>query len=428
MAKRRRRIPLGITTLGIAAIGVAVLVARGPAWFAEREESRLRDAIRSIEAELPARETQPAPVDPGADSEPSRYLQMDTWLETNFPPQHEPEGLVDAPWNWGRNHPPILYPYLETMESFFAGVTSTLALPRASFPPGVPRDRVASIRTKAALRWNRLLVAEAWRRWLAAEDLVGAAERTSEALELARRLDAETVAEHAVRVAATTRAAIFVRFLVRREGLEVAVVRDLLEPALRDAATIRFAPALARGVREYARAIEERALDADPVADENAAWARAMRLRSLHAALDGAAGVVALLDEPYPRARPALDAWLAASPDPSPWIERRRLDPRALVRDWEPTLEARTQVALARVALALLEYANEHGAYPDRLEAIHDRFEPGSLPLDPRRDAPFDLERLEEGGVRLVPAPAQDLPPPYRADPPRTWDLPPAAE
>lgn len=420
MTKRRYRILLGAVAAGVVAVAVLV----GPAWWASRSESRLRRAIESIEAELPAPDVPPARAQAGSDSEPSRFLQMDSWLETNFPPQAEPEALVDAPWNWGRNHPPIVFPYLAVMESFFAGVRSTLALPHEDFPEATPEDRVVSIRTTAAMRWSRLLVAEAWRLWVANGDVAGAAGMIADALELTRRLDAGTHAQHAVRVQAVTRAAVFIRFLVERAEFDPSQIRGRLEPALRGASEILFAPALARGVADYANAIESRALEVEPVGGEGSSWRRATRLRALRRALARVVQSVTIVADEYPRARVAMDAWLSDVAEPLPWIERRRLDPRALVRDWEPTVEARTQVALARVALALVEHASEQGAYPDSLDEIRGRFESG-IPTDPRRGEPFVVEWLEGGGLRLVPAPARDLPPPYRADPPRYWDLPP---
>jgi hypothetical protein len=75
---------------------------------------------------------------------------------------------------------------------------------------------------------------------------------------------------------------------------------------------------------------------------------------------------------------------------------------------------------LARVGLALLEFRQEYGRWPDSLAELAPRFA-GSVPLDPYAQEPFRYERVGDG-TRIeaaAPIPLEELREEYEI----AWEL-----
>jgi len=343
------------------------------------------------------------------------------WLEEHHPVSSQPEAVVDAPWNWGLNHPPIVFPYLHALEPWFRSLDRVLAGPGLRFEdPGDPRS--VRLRSVGAHRWNRLLVARAWKAHVTGEGRGGAVARIASALLLALRLDRAPMIVHRVQLEGALRAIGALRFVSEGDAFDPEGARQRLDPLLRALeSTRRFGAILEQERRDGADTIAGR-LD-DPPSGIAAWWRRPAVLRADRRLLERYARAISLAEAPYPEASRALRGLRAGILRGHERGGSWQLASHLLVHELET--EARAQAALARLALGLLEHREETGHLPGELEDAASRF-PDGMPRDPRTGEPFGYAFHEDGSVSLVPAPASGrLPRPGRADPPRAWVFPP---
>ena len=128
-----------------------------------------------------------------------------------------------------------------------------------------------------------------------------------------------------------------------------------------------------------------------------------------------------LIDKPYAKGRAGYESL------------RRRTDARAFPyvvtkmlglmsgKVYEETTRHAAKMRLARIGLALLEYRQETGSWPDNLEALKPKFD-GTLPRDPYTSKPFYYRRTNSGVRFAADAPVRpgDLPEDYEE---LVWEL-----
>ncbi len=346
-----------------------------------------------------------------------RFAELFEALESAHPSHREPEALVDAPWNWGRNHPPIVFPYLKELEPYLRDLEELLGESRPDLAER-PQDLVL----RGGRRFARLFIADAWRQLVGEKNPGAAAHRVVLALEIADRLDDGSLESHRIRVDSVLRSVGMIRWVFEADGVEPAALRSTLDRPLAEVAErTRFDRALAGELASLASMPELRdRFLADPGL---AGWlGRPRRATRVRGVLDQLGAALDSVGRPYPEARPALDDLEKEFGEPRSWQTSGRFDPGSKLREFERTIEVEAQAALARTVLALGEHRAERGDVPGQLEALAPKFEQG-LPVDPRTGAPFLYEFDDDATARVVPAPARDLGPKGRYDRPRVWTL-----
>lgn len=404
-----RWILVGVVVVG--AVGVAVRVSQ-----VKRAQVELAGKIRDIES----RTVSPGPTEVDDGGEGLAILEeLHAWLAIEHPIEREPEAVVDAPWAWGLNHPPVIYPYLDRMARVFAEVDRALEAPAFRVRSV---DRFAGDVASAALRLHRLLIARSWQELRGNDDPMAAARLVGQSLELADRLDAGTFGAHTIRTGAIQRACGVLRWILDHPDTDAGAIRDYLDPVLaRVGDGTRFDRALATEVRRVAALKDRLSRGGGPVQW----WLEPARIRSFVRTLAALDEAVRITGVSYLVAREELDRLVAAHPAPSAWESRNRIELVPRLRGYERSIEARVQIAMVRTGFALVEYRQAEGDYPADLAELAPLFDVG-FPIDERTGVTLDYGFRDDGGVVLTPAsvPERQLALPGRNDPPRDWTLP----
>jgi hypothetical protein len=303
----------------------------------------------------------------------SALRMLDKWLF-----EHAREQVsAGAPWSWRPEHRQRLAVALEPAWPFFRQVDALLSGDDAARVRELDESLAGAIELPPHRRaWIRLLCARAVLDAGRTSGSADAARRLSGALDLARLLGERTSWGLLSRQSLEALALGALQQILREEPIDATILRAAIEPRLRAASEIaRLDAALAGDLRLW----EERRRPALAGANGTALLSRPGELERQVATLRSfdCARVLALLPEReyerWPRdgrGLPLVESGASDGHDSS-WT--------AVVEAWRAHQSA---LALARLALAIVEWRQLHGFWPEDLDPLRGAFE-GGVPLDP---------------------------------------------
>ncbi|HVS08441.1 MAG TPA: hypothetical protein VMS76_01125 [Planctomycetota bacterium] len=362
-----------VWALLVAALAGAAAAQLG-CWSRAEVELERRLADLRAQGVLPSRGEADSPIP----SEEGRRLasalrMLDKWLF-----EHAREQVsAGAPWSWRPEHRQRLAVALEPAEPFFRRADGLLSGADAARVRELDEDVGGAIEVPAHRRaWVRLLCARAVLDGGRQGGSADAAHRLGGALDVARLLGERTSWGLLTRQSLEALALGALQQVLRENAIDAPILRSAIEPHLRAASEIaRLDAALTGDLRLW----EERRLPAPAGATWTALLTRPGELERQASTLRSfeCARVLALLPEReyerWPRdgrGLPLVESGASDGHDAS-WT--------AVVEAWRAHQSA---LALARLALAIVEWRQLHGAWPEDLDPLRGAFE-GGVPLDP---------------------------------------------